>query len=225
MKTKLFSVLTITLISASAAFADSITTTNGFGPLAGATFSGTGIPNNPVAITQINDTTSGDSITLGLSATSKYPNPPVGTAYPNNGAGTFYVPAGSGLSPVGDAAWNFDFYINLVDTSGATYLYDLVINGPNSLHNTVPFGSANASGTSQDSENLGFAGFLPGFNPNTIGQYTFDLQVYNAAGLLVGSDTLNVNTVPDTASTALLLGLGLGSLTLVGFAKKCLRTT
>jgi hypothetical protein len=224
MKTKLFSALTITLISASAAFADTITTTNGFGPLAGATFSGTGIPNNPVAITQINDTTSGDSITLGLSATSKYPNPPVGTAYPNNGAGTFYVPAGSGLSPAGDAAWNFDFYINLVDTSGATYLFDLVINGPNSLSHTTVLGSASASGTSQDSENLGF-GFLPGFNPDTIGQYTFDLEVLNANGAPVGSDTLNVNTVPDTASTALLLGLGLGGLAFVGFAKKCLRTT
>ena len=149
MKTKLFSALTITLISASAAFADTITTTNGFGPLAGATFSGTGIPNNPVAITQITDTTpsgSIDNITLGLSATSKYPNPPVGTAYPNNGAGTFYVPAGSGLSPAGDAAWNFDFYINLVDTSGATYLFDLVINGPNSLSHTVNLGSTSTTG-------------------------------------------------------------------------------
>lgn len=228
MKTKLFSALTITLISASAAFAAPYTY---FGSLPGATFSGTGIPNNPVAVTTV--TSGDDNITLGLSATSKYPNPPVAPGIlANNNAGTFYAPSGSGLSPAGDATWNFDFYINqslgsITASGGITY--NLIISGtgitsPLTYNLNQIYGSLLPSSTIQDSENLNFEYGVneywdPGFNANADGQYTFELEALDANGSLLGSTTLNVDAVPDAFSTALLLGLGLGSLALFRFAK------
>ncbi len=46
-----------------------------FGTLSGATFGGTGIPNNAVAITRI--TSGGYNITLGLTAHGRFFNPPI----------------------------------------------------------------------------------------------------------------------------------------------------
>src|SRR5215469_8414331 len=66
-----------------------------FGTLSGATFGGTGIPNNAVEITTVNTTPNGngasDTITLGLTATPRYQNPALG----NNLAGTFSATAGA----------------------------------------------------------------------------------------------------------------------------------
>ena len=59
-----------------------------FGPLAGATFSGTGIPNNPVAITTVG------GLTLGMAASQRFVGPNLG----NNGAGTYNAPAGVSLA-------------------------------------------------------------------------------------------------------------------------------
>ncbi len=56
-----------------------------FGPLPAATYGGTGIPNDPSAITTIVD--GSNTITLGLTATPRYYNP----AIKNDGAGTFSV--------------------------------------------------------------------------------------------------------------------------------------
>jgi len=111
------------------AFASPINPTfDRFGALAEATWGGSGIPNDAVAITEIDifsDITSGagqiesgesrprqiGTITLGLSSHGRYDNVDEG----NNGAGTFYASTGSNTPPSSNlpgATWNFNFYIN-----------------------------------------------------------------------------------------------------------------
>jgi hypothetical protein len=82
-----------------------------FGPLTGANFGGTGIPNDTVAISsQFYD---GDNlITVAMNATQRYDNPVV----TNNGAGTFYAGTGSNLKGVPatlGALWNWNYYIKV----------------------------------------------------------------------------------------------------------------
>lgn len=61
-----------------------------FGDLAGAEFGGDGIPNDAVAISTFT-AQNGDMLTLGLTATGRFANPPVG----NDGAGTFTADPGA----------------------------------------------------------------------------------------------------------------------------------
>lgn len=83
-----------------------------FGPLTGANFGGTGIPNDTVAISsQFYD---GDNlITVAMNATQRYDNPVV----TNNGAGTFYAGTGSNIKGPGagtlGALWNWNYYIKV----------------------------------------------------------------------------------------------------------------
>jgi len=88
-----------------------------FGPLDDATFGGTGIPNDEVAISS--QFSNGESlITIAMSATQRYDNP----ALTNDGAGTYFAGAGSN-TPSGTtfegALWNFNYYIN-IDSPGET---------------------------------------------------------------------------------------------------------
>ncbi len=95
-----------------------------WGSLPGATFGGTGIPNDAVAKTDvfINGTT---QVTLALTAHGRYSNP----AVTNNGAGDYYAGTGSNCGiatdPIGcpsasqGALWNFAYYINVSGTDPA----------------------------------------------------------------------------------------------------------
>ena len=89
---KLLGLTSIMLASGIAVFASPITPTynDSFGTLSGATFGGSGIPNNAVAISTYTDD-SGNVVTLGLTATPRYSAPAVG----NDNAGTFYAMPGS----------------------------------------------------------------------------------------------------------------------------------
>src|SRR5262245_44118746 len=88
---KHLAVATLILTGGLAAYANPITPiNNSFGSFPPATFGGSGIPNDAVAITKVL-TTSGDAITLCLTATARYSNPTVG----NDGAGTFSAGDGS----------------------------------------------------------------------------------------------------------------------------------
>ena len=77
-----------------------------FGTLPGATFGGSGIPNNAVMISELAYGTG--TITLGLTAHQRYSNP----APENDGAGNFWAKAGgdAGNGEPGYALWNVGYY-------------------------------------------------------------------------------------------------------------------
>ena len=201
-----------------------------FGPLDEATWGGTGIPNDEVAVSsQIID---GDvTITVAMSATQRYSNP----ALTNDGLGTYFAGPGSNFGGAGQsssegALWNFNYYLNVEGTNGATPVladYDIVLYydfdtgadtplgslGSINMTNAI-LGSASPGATlSEGSQNLMF-GFLgtaiPGviappagaFDPNALGEYNFAITV-SSQGLGVETVAMDVQVVPEPASLAL----------------------
>ena len=174
-----------------------------FGSLPGATFGGTGIPNDAVAIT-ING-----NLVLGLTAHQRYDNP----AVTNDSAGTFFAVAGndSNNGQPDYARWNFGFLIENMPTNGYVDLY--YDNDPtvgNDINTFLSF--SYFPGIGQDSWNMGM-GFLGGtaFPESDTGQYGFALIAREANGREVGRSAILVNvgnvqtSVPDKGSTAFLL--------------------
>lgn len=178
-----------------------------FGALSAATFGGSGIPNDRVAITTI------DGVTLGLTATQRYSNPPV----TDDGAGTFFATAGVDSVP-NYALWNFDMYISNASTTNYAMqlLWDLNPGAGTDEASLSSFGihPLAAGSTWQESWNLGMPFLGTGFDPTAAGEYSFALILRNANGEELGRSAINVNVghVPDTASTGLLALAGLGSL-------------
>lgn len=194
-----------------------------FGTLPDATFGGSGIPNDAVAITTYDD----GKVILGLTAHQRYFNPPVG----NNGAGDFYAVKGgdtySSPPQPSYARWNFAFYA--LNTSGShmyldlLYDFDPAVATDEAAHGklSVLFPSVSKPEDAwQNSWNLGM-GFLsvaaigPGFvltppsgsfNPNVPGEYTFALVLRNNLGE-VARTAIRVNVLPDSGATAVLLAL------------------
>jgi len=189
-----------------------------FGPLPGATFGGSGIPNDAVAIW----TSSDGTVTLGLTAHQRYSNPPVG----NNGAGDFYAVKGgdiySGIhANPAYARWNFGWYV--LNTGSSYYIVDLLYDldpaagTEQSAHLVLSNFLPPDSTPYQNSWNLGM-NFLSGgsFNPNLPGEYTFALILRDyLSGQELGRTAIRVNVVPEAGATVGLLGLGLAGLTLL----------
>ncbi len=180
-----------------------------FGPLPAATFGGSGIPNDPVAIRTITDGAA--TITLGLSAHTRSvggnPVSPIVTT--NDGAGTYFAPAGSVSGQGNNAMWNFDFYTNIAGGTASNYTFTLSYDfnpGPETSFGTRTWnGSLNVvPQIKQGSENLGFD-YLGGssFDPNALGLYTFTLNVVKGVTSL-GQVSMNVNAVPLPAAAWLL---------------------
>lgn len=210
-----------------------------FGPLDEATFGGTGIPNDEVAVaSQFVD---GDNlITVALSATQRFSNPALG----NDGAGTYLATPGSNFGGAGEsttegALWNWNYFIRVESTTGGSpqltdyqidlyYDFDPAFDNPlaslgridvtSTLLATAPPGTSLV----EDSQNLLF-GFLAAdappfvdapagsFDQNALGEYNFAIQVSSAGGFGVETVAMDVQVVPEPG-TALLLGLGLGIL-------------
>ena len=181
----------ITLSSATHAF----TVFDSFGSFPDATWGGTGIPNDAVAAAkQIVD---GDTtITIALSATERFFNPPVS----DNGAAIYTASTGSNFGGPGStsstegALWNFNFYVE-VDGGGKTitdYDFDLYYDfdpaGPNAFGDLSGLGrididasvavSADPTATViEGSQNLLFPFLetsIPGFLDAPTGVTTFD---------------------------------------------------
>ncbi len=92
-----------------------------------ATFGGTGISNNPVAVRTIKDGNA--TITLGLNATSRYD----ATVVTNNGNGTFTASSGGFVSPTNEspanpdlARWNFNYFVNVTGGRLRDYKFKLL---------------------------------------------------------------------------------------------------
>lgn len=231
MKTKLLLGLTMAgLLTGSVAFAAPITPHyDTFGLLAGATFGGIGISNAAVAITTISN--GGNTITLGLTATPRYPNPPIGLPLPNDGMGTFSAtPGPADATHLGYGTWNYDFYANVTGGNVSSYNFTLVY-----MNNTTGMSSSFSltpillgTGTDENSFNLGFAfsTLAIAFNPNDIAQYGFQLEVYDAtSGSRLGYSAIDVNvgnpsSVPDSGTTVAMLGLGVIGMAGFGLRKR-----
>src|SRR5665213_1147993 len=225
---KLFVLTSILLASGFAVFATEVTPAGTFGTLSDFTV-GSGNPNDAFMTTTILN--NGNTITLGLQAQQRYSNPVLG----NNGAGIYYATPGAnngldGASPAHStgATWNFDFYF---DTTGGSYTYKLYLGTDASVW-TSTYGyvdpasslwgnSPSTHNGGQNSENI----VTLGGNPNLEGIYSFELVAYAANGSAIGHSAINVvvGTVPDVASTAMLLGLGFIGLAAFGFRKNRLQ--
>lgn len=179
------------------------------------TFGGTGISNSSVARSSVT-LTSGQTITLDLTAHGRYANPDPS----NNGAGTFFAsPGGDVLDGMpGYAKWNFGFETNSTGTLPSGYTFSLLLNN-SPYFIPLPIGY-------DDSWNLGM-GFLygGGFNPNANATYNIALVAHNAAGATVATVAIDVQvgqgaSVPDSGSTVALLGLGLVILSVASRTKR-----
>ena len=209
----LFSVAVLTMSAASAWAAPITPTFDYFGTLAGATFGGSGIPNEAVAISD--GPTLFGKATVGLTAHQRYDAP----ALTNDGNGTFYAQAGaSSHAPSPNdpyALWNFGFYASGAAAYRLTYDFDPAADNDKSEHGWFTLVS------SQNSLNLGMD-FLDSnfplvisepdfdwFDPMAIGEYTFELTAYTLFGNVSTAIKVVVadapsNDVPEPASLALV---------------------
>jgi hypothetical protein len=193
-----------------------------FGSFTDATWGGSGIPNDAVAVSR-QYTNNGSTITVAMNATQRFNAPPV----THDNAGTFYAQAGTAD---GLALWNFNFYVDIDSTIGEvladytiTLFYDFnpaADNGTAGL-GTLDLNAFNAYAVSndkrsattvQDSQNLMFAylasnndGFntkptdVATFNANALGEYNFGIAV-SQNGWQKENVAMDVQVVPIPAA-------------------------
>ena len=201
-----------------------------FGALEVATFGGTDMPNDAVAVTTYELPNDGGVIVLGLAAHGRYE---YGETHDN--AGTYTVEAGWYDETMYASIWNFDFYVSVPNLDVlASYsidlLYDFDANpgtdetdhGVWSMSDTLLYYGATLY---EDSQNCAFdflADGVPGFivppptatyDPIAEGEYTFALVLRDvSSGGQVGRSAIRVNAVPDVGSTLALMLTAVGSL-------------
>jgi len=216
-----------------------------FGALPQATFGGTGIPNDEVAVgSQFADGTD-VLITIAMSATQRFSNP----ALTNDSGGTYFAQTGSNFGGAGESAtegalWNWNYYMEVEGFNGATPVladyqidlfydfdpgFDTPIGGLGKIDVTAALLATTPAATvSQDSQNLLF-GFLaastppfitaPGgiFDPNAVGEYNFAIQVSNpSSGFGIETIAMDVQVVPEPGT----FGLAALGIIAIGFCRR-----
>ncbi len=169
-----------------------------FGELPAATFGGSGIPNDHVAIRTITDTSDDVTITLGLTAHGRYS---YSQWYGQDGY--FYVERGTFGGTLPDAnyaRWNFDWYVEFSKDPAGAYAVELLYDfdpGADTAETdlgSLGFLAYTSSGDTQfqnswnngmgflgvDSANAGWYTQKPNasFDPVAEGEYTFALKVW-----------------------------------------------
>lgn len=228
MKSYFFALVSLLLVGQAHAAPISVTFDN-FGALPAATFGGSGIPNDAVAITSTSD------FVLAMSSHGRYENLLEG----NDGAGTYFASPGSNIPPsstIEGATWNFNFYISLLggltfgDNVDFNVYYDfdpaagndISTHGVFNIRNSLAlFAIDPATQTlAEGSQNL-FFNFLSlvtpaqtppsspmSFDPNATGEYTFAIvatELSTGAELARTAIRVVVSDVNEPAIASLLL--------------------
>ncbi|MGB7404894.1 MAG: PEP-CTERM sorting domain-containing protein [Pacificimonas sp.] len=190
-----------------------------FGALPQTEFGGDGIPNDRVAVTNINvGQVSGE---IGLTATPRF-SAPLPTLVED---GVFGVAPGADSN--GRSFWNFSFYADILPGLDYTLLYDFdPSNGTDYGELSLEFFTPNDPTTIEGSQNATFEYLNDGaplvaippsmfdFDADANGIYNFRLQARDLAGALIGEAAIDVivgngpTDVPAPAGFA-LLGLGI----------------
>ncbi|MGY6412012.1 MAG: hypothetical protein ACXIUV_13440 [Alkalilacustris sp.] len=228
-------------LTAIGAQASSVTPTfDEFGQLSAATFGGSGIPNDNVAISRL--TVGEQTLTLGLTAHQRFASP----ALTNDGAGTFFARPGNATLNDGSsdntAAWNFAWYASV--NTGSISDFDIKLYwdiDPGVGTPILELGSVGVPGefcwwgcfsvqpSSEGSQNLSFnlfpfenqtkqsPDFSGGFDQFALGEYSFLMTASRD-----GHETsvgINVNVIPVPAALPLLAG-GISLLGLMGWRRR-----
>jgi hypothetical protein len=174
--------------------------------------------------------TAGD-LELGLSVIDRF----VGPIDPGAGSNIYAVTPSAG--PLAD--WDFAFSVNTQAGGGSdvlgTDLYALTVQDITASTTGPTFdpvriiGDDSGYGASgktagvnlatewgaQNDENLGFAGFLPGFNPNSPDLYKITLSAFTQGDVLIGSVSVYANAATPEPKYVSLMGLGMLALVLI----------
>jgi hypothetical protein len=189
-------------------------------------YNGTGNANSNFTVD-----TSGD-LELGLSIVQRFVGPidpgagsNVYTVTPSAGplanwdfAFSVNTQAGGGTAVLGDDTYSLTVQDITASTSGPTFDPVRIItddSGYGASGKTAGVDPSTEWGAQND-ENLGFAGFLPGFNSNNPDLYKITLSAFNQNAALIGSVSVyaNAQATPEPKYLS-LMGLGMFALVLI----------
>lgn len=186
---------------------------------------------------------SSNGIELGLRTHQRYPSP--ANVFNSEGNGNYSWADALGHGPSGSnrSSWNYDFSLNTAGTGLglSSFVFKLWIDSDAGAGHTwtaidpsaIPDNAVFGTQYEQNSENARFALVgIPGYNNTIAGTYDFVLTASNLSGDVLAFTHMRVNVnggtapgtfhggVPDSGSSALLIGVALAAL---GLARRRMR--